>query len=696
MKNWFGRDKASKPFVHNDPAEVAEARSLDIIEDEIEDGGGWRQDRKGRQHWLKLKHLIEFRKADRRFAVDKDFWDWVDEYLETEKIGQSRGAVNYGSYSGNWSSKPKDYLSDWWKGSGYYGSGTSDNDRKLAVALSAAQSTVGVINMTGKRYVVSYSTKGETYTDLDGEQIKITPEAILDDKIDDDRAIKITTGLALHEGSHTQYTPAVAKILRDPKPMLPLRVSQLLLNILEDLRIERLTADKFPGFASFFGDIYEWGWEQLGPTVAKKWGPDLKEKLGAIVAMTKWPDAYEEQARKDPELSTEFDWWKAWGESYRVAPDTSGARKLVQDALDRLREDPKTKAELDKMAADEEKIQSQAGMKTLSDDEFAQLLENLKQQLGDPSAIQGCPSPGHGSKIQLTPDQAAAVNQLVQDKMEIHFSQFPDQATGKAPKIVVTKPQETAHSKRSYKPANRNLVQRIKAAFFFRKRMPVFDERMLKRGMVDDEQLWRVGDNDFRVFLQRHVEEADFVSATMLVDCSGSMHGSNIERAQMLSTVLLECFSTMPNARARVRGHAYTGGDACNVYRIWEPGDPRSRLGLFSHVPSGSNYDGYAIEYCAAELLKDQRPNETKLLIVLSDGRPNGGHNYSGRPAMQHVRRITDHFGKRDMTVIQIAVDPSVGPADQSAMFANWIPFDAQQLPVKLGKLLIRLFGASQ
>ena len=192
------------------------------------------------------------------------------------------------------------------------------------------------------------------------------------------------------------------------------------------------------------------------------------------------------------------------------------------------------------------------------------------------------------------------------------------------------------------------------------------------------------------------MEEQDFIAATMLIDCSGSMHGGNLARAQMLASVLLECFSTMPNARVKVRGHAYTGGDACNVYRIWEPGDPRTRLGLFEFVDSGSNYDGYAIEYCATEMLKDARPNETKLLIVLSDGRPNGGLQYRGMPAMKHVRRVTDAFGRKDIALFQIAVDSAVTSTDQSTMFANWIPFDAHQLPMKLGRLLIKMFGAQQ
>jgi len=697
-KNWWGRGKTTNVF-SADPAVVKEAEALGIDQDEIDDGGGWRNDEHKRVHWLRLRQLVEYTKADKRIESDAEFWKWFADFRETEKIGASRGAVSYSSYSGGWVSKPKDYLSEWWKGWGY--GGASGEDRKLAVALSMATATVGVINQSGIRYSVRYSSGGENYTDLRDRQVVISPAAVLDNKIDDERAIRITTGLALHEGSHTEYTPAVAKVLEHPTEITPIRVSSLLLNILEDLRIERLTAEKFPGFASYFNDIAEWGWERDGGGNApKKWGPDLKNKLNTVILAAKWSDDYEPIARGDAELSAEFDWWKAWGESYRNAPTNDSARQLVLDALSRLKADPATAKELAQMAAAEKKIKdAQYGPgKPLTDEEFEELLKELRGQLGNPAGIEACPSPehAHGVPIQLSEEQSREVQKLVDEKMEIKFSQFPDKETGPAPELIITKPLESDESKAAYRVPDRNMVQRIKAKFFFRKRVPIFDERMLKRGQVDDEELWRVGVNDFRVFLQRHVSEEDFVQATMLVDCSGSMHGRNIERAQMLATVLLECFSTMPNARAKVRGHAHTGNDDCSIYRIWEPGDPRSRLGLFGYVPSGSNYDGYAIEYCATEMLADARPNETKLLIVLSDGRPNGGHRYSGLPAMKHVRWVTDHFSRKDINVVQIAVDPGVHSSDQATMFANWIPFDDKQLPTALGRLLIKMFGAEQ
>lgn len=702
---WSGRGKVAKTFAA-DPALAAQARALksssgtrQIDEEEIEDGGGWRNDERKKTHWLKLRQLIAYGEADLRITDDAEFWRWFEDYRKTEDIGQSRGGVSFGGYSSGSTGWSKDYLSDWWKGWGYHGA--ADKDRKLAVALSAASTTVSVINTSGVRYAVRYARKTNdndgmmpTYTDLDGKEVVISPEPVLDKKLTDEQAIRITTGLALHEGSHTEYTPSVASVLEQPTPLGPARVSTLLLNVLEDLRIERLTGEKFPGFAEYFIDIHDWGWGKLANIAPRTWGPELKDKLQTVITSTKWADEYEPLARGDATLSTEFDWWKDWGATYRDGPDNSTARKLVEDGLARLREDPKTAQELDQMQKEEDEFRE---ARSLSDAEFEDFMRALKEQLknGLPDA---CPSPDRGQRqpIELTAEQAQEVKRLVDEKLQIDFSQFPDAATGPAPEIVITKPLESEESRVSYQPPNRSLVAKIKANFFFRKRIPVYDDRMLKKGYVDDEELWRIADNDFRVFLQRQVEEQDYVAATMLIDCSGSMSGENIHRAQMLATVLLECFSTMPHARVKIRGHSHIGDNDCQVYRIWEPGDPRTRLGLFEYVPSGSNYDGYAIEWCAREMLQDARPDETKLLIVLSDGRPNGGHNYRGTPAMKHVRWVTDHFGKKDIAIFQIAVDPGVGANDQAVMFAHWMPYDANNLPMKLGRLLIKLFGASQ
>lgn len=698
--NWSGRGKTSKPAIWSDPKVVAEAKEVGLEDDEIEDGGGWRKDETKRSHWLRLRQLVEFTKQDLSIKSDADFWTWFASYRKTENISGGRGPVNFNSYSSGYASKAKDYLTDWWTGWGY--GGASADERKLAVGLSATKTTIGVINNSGKRYNVKFSDDGSNATDLDERNIVVSPEALLDKKLEDAVAIRVTTGWGLHEASHAEYTPEVADQLQTPVPLEPFQISGLLLNLLEDLRIERLTAEKFPGFATYFEESNRYLWDKQAPTAPTVWGPDLKTKLGAVILATKWSDDYESMARGDAALSAEFDWWKAWGETYRIAEDTSGARQLVIDGLNRLREDPDTAKKLDHMALAEAKMRSDMAMSpgTLSADEFSQLMEQLRKQgpKGGPAGFDPCPSPerSQGRPIQLDAAQSEEVRKLVNEQLEIKFSQFPDAATGAAPQFVITKPLEDAESRMRYEVPNRSLVARIKAAFFFRKRIPAHDDRMLKKGEIDDEQLWRVGVEDYRVFFRRHMEEQDFIAATMLIDVSGSMHGENVRRAQMLATVLMECFATMPNARVKVRAHTHLGNDDCTIYRIWEPGDARTRLGLLATVQGGSNYDGYAIEYCANEMVKDARPNETKLLIVLSDGRPNGGRQYRGTPAMKHVRWVTDHFGRKDIAIFQIAVDEGVDARDQATMFANWIPFDAQKMPQLLGRLLIRLFGASQ
>jgi cobalamin biosynthesis protein CobT len=178
----------------------------------------------------------------------------------------------------------------------------------------------------------------------------------------------------------------------------------------------------------------------------------------------------------------------------------------------------------------------------------------------------------------------------------------------------------------------------------------------------------------------------------MLVDMSGSMYGENLNRAIMLSTVMLECLSLLKGVRVRIRAHTNSENDSY-IARIWEPGDPMTRLGLMHTQPHGCNWDGFAIQWCQQEMLDDRRGDEDMVLIVLSDGLPNGGWTYAGEPAMQHVREVNEHYERLGISTIQIAIDVGLRTEDQAMMYDNWISYqNDQQLANDLTRLLVKMF----
>lgn len=692
-----------------DEALLKEAAAF-IEQNEIDDGGGWRQDEHRKQFWLRLPRLLEYEKADRRITSDKDFWKWFRKFRDEHNIGGGRGKVSWSSYYKD-DDKPKNYLKDWWQGWGWsgsssWGSSTSELGRRLAVALGAVATTVGVINNTGKRYRVEFADDQNTgpvsATMYDEQLIVVSPQALLKAKDEEQAdAIEVTTGFALHEGSHVEYSEVLTGVLKTPTLLEPLTVSALLHNILEDLRIERLTGDKFPGFVDYFVKANAFLWDTQKDKVPKVWGPKLGDKLNGVILMAKWPVEFEPIAKADPGLAGEWNWWRAWAEQYKSGKNQ--LRPSIIAALRRLAEDPQTQQEMDQLTAAEQKAAAGWGTEPqkLNDKQFKDFLDQLKQFLGDPSSMKPCPSPtrqpGKNSpKIKLTPEQAAEVKKLINEQFQQSDPsyQFPDRHGWVDPKINRSRPEESERSRRFYKAPRGTIVNRMKSAFFFRKARPLYSDRLLKSGAIDEDELWRAAGGDFRVFEQKIHKETPDTQVTMLVDVSGSMAGTLLGTAQELATIMIECLRLAPGVRVRVRGHTNDDHDV-GLYRIWEKGDPVTRLGVLQAIPSGVNWDGYAIDACAAEMVADQRPGESMVLIVLSDGRPNGsGGHYSGKPAMDHVRAVNTHYARKGVTVIQIAVSGGLRAEDQARMYDNWIPFETpEKLPQQLTRTLIKLFS---
>lgn len=706
-----------------------ECRDIGIEEYAIRDGGDYRQLEKAKVFWLPLPELLEFEKADASLTDDDEFWKFfqdliADKKLQTKQERTKKEVKSWDSWDREFDWKPQK-ISKWWSNWGYdsrsYGSSDSALTKKLAVALKAVNTTVSVINDTGQRFVVRLASEGNTqpggptsYTNFNEKIVVVSPEALLDTSIDTDMGVEVTSGFALHEGSHVKYTASLLDALTKPTELKPLSVASVLHNVLEDIRIEKLTAERFPGFKDYFGTALTYLWDKNKEHVPTQWGPELKHKVNAVIGMAKWPDEFEPTALADPGLTEQWPWWRDWAEGYVAGKEP--IRMGVIRALERLAEDPQTKQEMDDLTEKEDAMRA-AQRRPVTDEEFNELLKQLKEMLAN--GIDPCPSPGHepalpggSTPIELTADQAKELDRLLLEEYQTHeaFYKMHDGDRDVAPVIESERPVETTHSRQLYERAG-SMAERLRSVFYFRKKKATEYERLLKAGSVDEEELWRVGLGDSRVFERSTQPDETFTSVTMLVDVSGSMVGGGLDTAQELANVMMACLRTQKGVRTRVRAHSTgldsSGGSSCKIYRIWEPGDPDTRIGLLSTVPHGSNYDGFAIDWCAQELDATAQPGESKLLIVLSDGLPAGSFydatratsvHYGGAPAMEHMLRLSTEWGRRGVHVVQIAIDgDGIRPEDQARMFQHWVGYESDaKLLMDLTKVLSRAFGAEE
>lgn len=120
---------------------------------------------------------------------------------------------------------------------------------------------------------------------------------------------------------------------------------------------------------------------------------------------------------------------------------------------------------------------------------------------------------------------------------------------------------------------------------------------------------------------KRERKNIDDMAVTLLIDCSGSMHGNKITLARKTAVVLAETFASL-KIPCYIMGFTADTQDAQVVhlhYVSWKNTDKERRT--LMHVNAyANNDDGYSIRY-ATSLLK-KRVSEHKLLFVISDGAP--------------------------------------------------------------------------
>jgi hypothetical protein len=664
--------------------------------------GGYRSDENKARYWLSPKQIAEFEESNAKIEKDEDFWKWFADFRKKHKLKESwwsstRGAV---SWEDEGVGKKKSYLSEWWaddyigKKSGLWTS-TSEEATKLALALSAIRTVIRVIDDSDPPMSVKWAEQGMSYTDFKNNEIRINPGPVKDSKLKDGDAIDIATAFAMHEASHATYTAPIWEQMVKPDPIEPLAVSSLMGNILEDIRIEANTSAKFPGFADYFEKGLDYLWSSGTNKPPKAYGPGLQDKVNFVIGSVKWPKEAEKLWRKDE--AVELDWWQDWSARYQ-ADKTLPLRSFTQEAINHLRiatEEEKKNGEADekgegKAAAEMDALTKKEEVMRRASSDFRRAVEKMLAE-GGYVIMEYCPHPD--AEDGLDSSEATSVERMVTE--ELRQEDIPVKMPNGASfaDVFVTKPSETEHSRASYVGKPDPALARLKASLLFRQELPQYTNRLQREGGLDDEELWRWSAGDYRVFEEKVVALHPKVQMSLLVDMSGSMIGTNLRNAQKLAQLFVWALKDMPNVHTKVFGHTanVSGSRDCQVYRLWEPGDSMTRMGLINSLPHSNNYDGFAIASVAAELMERGDIDEQRVLIVLADGYP-AGNGYGGSQGMAHVKLVDAWARKHGVEVIQIAIDNELDPDRQSAMFKQWIPFvDTASLPAKLERLLAKL-----
>ena len=134
------------------------------------------------------------------------------------------------------------------------------------------------------------------------------------------------------------------------------------------------------------------------------------------------------------------------------------------------------------------------------------------------------------------------------------------------------------------------------------------------------------------------------MAVCIAVDNSGSMGGNKIRLARECVIGITEAFAAL-NIPVKVIG--FTTGSGYHAvhfhYVNWRNKHLRERATLLNIDAHNCNFDGFAIRYASSALKK--RPEEHKLLIVISDGQPSSSF-YNGRSGIADAKNAINEASK--------------------------------------------------
>lgn len=171
----------------------------------------------------------------------------------------------------------------------------------------------------------------------------------------------------------------------------------------------------------------------------------------------------------------------------------------------------------------------------------------------------------------------------------------------------------------------------------------------LKSGTLNDSSLNRIV-TDQKVFRKTIKGKVKKGRIEVLIDLSGSMSGSKmtnaIAAAYMLASACQKC-----KVPISVMGHCDLGRVHLFHYLEYENSmklDAKDKI--LAAECDGCNRDGLAIFHALTDLVRHGKKDEQKILIVISDGAPNGniGHYYGeyARDDIQHIESVFEkQFG---------------------------------------------------
>lgn len=148
-------------------------------------------------------------------------------------------------------------------------------------------------------------------------------------------------------------------------------------------------------------------------------------------------------------------------------------------------------------------------------------------------------------------------------------------------------------------------------------------------------------------------DESPELAVALLIDESGSMSSSSRITMAQQAAIILHDFCKSLRIPVTIYGHTELSSVQLYSYVEFDSLDQQDCYRLMDMCARGCNRDGAALRYVAEHLL--ERPEETRILILISDGQPNGD-GYGGTEAEADLRAIKLEYRKKGIILFAAAI----------------------------------------
>lgn len=186
----------------------------------------------------------------------------------------------------------------------------------------------------------------------------------------------------------------------------------------------------------------------------------------------------------------------------------------------------------------------------------------------------------------------------------------------------------------------------------------VFEERLngtIENGLLFGNRINPAASasGDGRVFRRRTMpDDSVDIAVSLLIDQSRSMGGNRIAKAMEMA-ILVEDFCRGLGIPVSIVGHDVTNQVQMYQYIDFDDTSRNGRYSLLRMSAGGCNRDGLPLRYCVNRLL--QRNEENKLMILVSDGKPNDD-GYRGAQAYDDLRQIKRDCDRKGIILLAAAI----------------------------------------